>query len=157
RVFPEAISTQAEFDAFYKKMWTTVQITTDVGQIQAWFTRHYLMMALFCSVGLLGWLILWFRKALSFRLLPALAICLMADLLWFDYGRSAQCDPALYYPKIPVLAEVAQSVPGRVIGLHCLPASVVSMTGLTDIRGYDAIDPARMVRLIKLAEGKGSR
>jgi hypothetical protein len=157
RVFPAAISTQAEFDAFYKKMWSTVQITTDVGQIQAWFTRHYLMMALFCGVGLLGWLFLWFRKAGSFWLFPALAICLMADLLWFDYGRNSQCDPALYYPKIPVLAEVAQSVPGRVIGLHCLPASVVAMTGLTDIRGYDAIDPARMVRLIKLAEGKGSR
>ncbi|MGO8700150.1 MAG: YfhO family protein [Limisphaerales bacterium] len=157
RVFPEVISTQGEFDAFYKKMWATVQITADVGQVQAWFTRHYLMMALFCGMGLLGWLLLWFRKAAGLRLFPALAICLMADLIWFDYGRATQSDPALYYPKIPVLAEVAQSVPGRVIGLHCLPASVAAMAGLADIRGYDAIDPARMVRLIKLAEGKGSR
>ena len=142
-VLPETISSQAEFNAFYRKMWNTVQITTDVGQVQAWFTRHYLMMALFCGVGLLGWFSLWFRKAGRFGLFPVAVICLMADLLWFDYGRSAQCDPALYYPKIPVLSEIAQSVPGRVIGLHCLPASVVAMAGLNDIRGYDAIDPAR--------------
>lgn len=157
RVFPEPISTQTLFDAFYKKTWPTVQITTDVGQIQAWFTRHYAITALICGVGFLGWLCLWFQRPAGFRLFPALAVFLIADLLWFDYGRSAQCDPALYYPKIPVLDEVAQSIPGRVIGFYCLPATVLAMSGLKDIRGYDAIDPARMVRLIRLAEGKGSR
>ena len=72
-------------------------------------------------------------------------ILLLGDLLWFGYGRSAQCDPALYYPKIPVLDEIARSVPGRVIGINCLPPSLAIMAGLNDIRGYDAVDPARMV------------
>ena len=44
---------------------------------------------------------------------------------------------ALYYPEIPVLDEVAKSVPGRVIGINCLPASLAMMQGLNDIRGYD--------------------
>jgi hypothetical protein len=156
QVFPELIATQAAFDAFYKKVWGVVQITKDVGPVQAWFSRHYAVMALLCGVGFLGWLFLWFQKTVGSRLFPVLAILLMADLLRFDYGRSAQCDPALYYPKIPVLEEIAQSVPGRVVGFYCLPASVVAMAGLNDIRGYDSIDPARMVTLIELAGGKGS-
>jgi len=87
--------------------------------------------------------------------LPVLVIFLMGDLLWFDYGRNLQCDPSFYYPKIPVLDEVAQSVPGRVIGVDCLPASLAIMQGLNDIRGYDAIDPARMVALLKTAAVPG--
>ena len=141
-VLPEPIATQPEFDAFYQERLGSDQITTDVGQIQAWFSRHYTIMAELCALGFLGWLLVWFQKTGRFRLFPVLAIFLMGDLLWFDYGRNAQCDPALYYPRIPVLAEVAKSVPGRVIGVHCLPASLAMMQGLNDIRGYDAIDPA---------------
>ncbi|MGA2179366.1 MAG: YfhO family protein [Verrucomicrobiota bacterium] len=82
-------------------------------------------------------------------------VFLMGDLLWFGHGRSAQCDPALYYPRISVLDEVAKSVPGRVIGFRCLPASLAMMQGLNDIRGYDAIDPMRMVDLLKLTAKPG--
>jgi hypothetical protein len=75
----------------------------------------------------------------------------VGDLLWFDYGRNPQCDPALYYPKIPVLDEIARSIPGRVMGFHCLRASLASMAELSDIRGYDAVDPARIVALLQRA------
>ena len=84
-----------------------------------------------------------------------LVIFLMGDLLWFDYGRNPQCDPGLYYPRIPALERIAQSVPGRVIGFGCLPASLAMMQGLNDIRGYDAIDPARMVDLLKTTAEPG--
>jgi hypothetical protein len=47
------------------------------------------------------------------------------------------------------LDEVAKSVPGRAIGVNCLPAPLVMMQGLNDIRGYDPFDPARMVTLLK--------
>ena len=100
-------------------------------------------MAEFCLVGVIGWLGLWFQKPGRFRLFPALAFFLVADLLRFDYGRSAQCDPALYYPQIPALKEITRSPLGRIIG--GFPASVGFMQGLSDIRGYDSIDPARMV------------
>jgi len=150
-VLPEPITTQTKFDAFYQKRWPLVQITTDVEPIQEWFIRHYIIMAVFCGLGFLGWLFLWFQQAGRFRWLPVLTALLIGDLLWFGHGRSTQSDPALYYPKISVLDEVARSVPGRVIGVNCLPASMAVMQGLNDIRGSDAIDPARMVALLKTA------
>ena len=146
-ILPAAISSQTDFNAFCLKQWGNIQATGDVHQIQAWFIRHYTIMAEFCLVGVIGWLGLWFQKSGRFRLFPVLAFFLVADLLWFDYGRSAQCDPALYYPEIPALKEIIRSPPSRIIG--GFPASVGFMQGLNDIRGYDSIDPARMVDVLK--------
>jgi hypothetical protein len=152
-VLPELIATQAAFDAFYPKRWGSIQTITDVEQIQAWFVRHYVIMAVFCGLGFLGWLLVWFQKTGRFCWLPVLIIFLMGDLLWFDYGRNPQCDPGLYYPKIPALEKVAQSVPGRVIGV--MPPSLAMTQGLNDIRGYDSIDPMRMVALLETAAEPG--
>ncbi len=149
-ILPSTISTQPDFDAFYLKKWGNAQ-AGDVHQVQAWFIRHYTIMAEFCLVGVVGWLGLWFQKPGRFRLFPVLAFFLVADLLWFDYGRSAQCDPALYYPEIPALNEITRSPPGRIIG--GFPASLGFMHGLSDIRGYDSIDPARMVDVLKTTAG----
>ncbi|HVM48524.1 MAG TPA: hypothetical protein VMU04_10885 [Candidatus Acidoferrum sp.] len=90
-------------------------------------------------------------------LFPVAAALAFGDLLWFAHGRSVQCDPALYFPPVPVLDAVAHSAPGRVIGYNCLPASIVAMRGLHDIRGYDSVDPARLVDLLALAAGPESR
>jgi hypothetical protein len=122
-----------------------------VRQVQSWFARYYASAAVLCGVGVLGWLFLWSRRPWQARLLPVLGVLLVGDLLWFAYGRSAQCDPALYFPSIPVLEEVAKSTPGRIIGADCLPASLASMRGLRDIRGYDSVDPARLVNLAAIA------
>jgi hypothetical protein len=78
-----------------------------------------------------------------------LVIFMIGDLLWFGFGRSAQCDPALYYPPVPALDAIAHSTPGRIIGFNCLPPSVAAGDGLNDIRGYDPIEPDRMVALLK--------
>jgi hypothetical protein len=147
-VLPELITTQAKFDAYRQERLGSIQITTDVKQIQVWFVRHYVIMAGFCLLGFIGWLLVWFQK-LS-RLFPVLTVLLMGDLFRFDYGRDAQCDPKLYYPEIPALQAVARFASGRVIGINCLPASLAMVQGLDDIRGYDAIDPARMVDLLKM-------
>ena len=147
-VLPAAISTQADLDAFYLKKWGNIQAAGDVHQVQAWFIRHYTIMGEFCLVGVIGWLGLWFQKPGRFRLFPVLVFLLVADLLRFDFGRSAQCDPALYYPEIPALKEITRSPPGRIIG--GFPASLGFMQGLNDIRGYDAIDPARMVDVLEM-------
>ena len=155
-VLPEPITTQAKFNAFYQNRPFVIQITTDVKQVQAWFTCHFTIMAVLCGLGFLGWLILWFQKSAPVRWLPVLVIFLMGDLLWFDYGRNPQCDPSLYYPRIPALDEVAQSVPGRAIGINCLPASLAMMQGLIEIRGYDPFDPARMVDLLRTAAKPGT-
>ena len=146
-VLPTAISSQSDFNAFCLEKWGNVQSAGDLHQVQTWFIRHYTIMAEFCIVGVIGWLGLWFQKSGRFRLFPVLAFFLVADLLWFDCGRSAQCDPALYYPEIPALKEIVRSPPGRIIG--GFPASLGFMQGLSDIRGYDSIDPARMVDVLK--------
>jgi hypothetical protein len=119
-----------------------------IHEIQGWFITHYTVAAIFCGLGFVGWLLVWFQKAGAFRLFSCLVTFLLADLLWFGYGRSAQCDPAQYYPKIPALDAISRSVPGRFIGVNCLPPAVAAGAGLDDIRGYDSVDPSRMVALL---------
>jgi hypothetical protein len=116
--------------------------------VQSWFARHYGAAAAWCGLGLVGWWLLWSRQLWRLRLLPLLTAALLADLLWFGYGRNVQGDPKLYFPTLPALSEVARATPGRIIGYNCLPANLAHMCGLADIRGYDAIDPARMTDLL---------
>lgn len=155
-VLPWQIASQDKFNFFLQHSVGSMQLTKNVNSVQAWFIEHYRMTAVFCALGFISWLLIWFQKARSSLFFPVLVILLLGDLLWFDLGRSSECDPALYYPKIPTLREVAQSAPGRVIGVMCLPASLAVMEGLRDIRGYDSIDPARMVDLLKASAQPGS-
>ncbi len=75
-------------------------------------------------------------------------VLLLGDLLWFGHGRNYQCDPALYYPEIPALRAVAKAAPGRVIGYNCFPANFAEAVDLSDVRGYDGVDPAQWVYLV---------
>src|SRR6185503_11586216 len=43
------------------------------------------------------------------------------------------------------------SAPGRIMGYGCLPATLSEMANLNDVRGHDAVEPARMVELITMA------
>ena len=101
----------------------------------------------------------WEKQILPARLSPYYSSWLdslmqTSDLLWFGCGRNVQCDPALYYPRIPTLEEVAKAAPpGRIIGFDCLPPQLCTMCGLRDVRGYDGVDPARMVELVRTSEG----
>ena len=151
-VLPEPIATQIERAILRGDALLGAGAIRDVKgahEVQGWFIRHYTTTAIFCGLGFVGWLLLWLQKTRAFRLFPLMIIFLLADLLWFGHDRSAQCDPALYYPKIPVLDAITRSVPGCIIGVNCLPPPVTVGAGLNDIRGYDAIDPAQMVALLK--------
>lgn len=122
-----------------------------VEQVEAWFVRSHMVAAMLCGLGGVGWLILWSGKTWRPWAVPALGIILVGDLLWFAHDRSAQCDPALYYPRIPVLEEIARAAPGRIIGYICLPATLAQSHGLHDVRGYDAVDPAHLMPLMAMA------
>ena len=128
-----------------------VQDLDGVRRVQAWFVREYAVAALLCGIGLAAWGLLWWRGSWRPWLAPVLGLVLVADLLWFGYGRRPQCDPALYYPPVPILQQVAKAAPGRVLGCDCLPANLAYMCGLRDVRGYDSVDPARLVELEMLA------
>ena len=119
-----------------------------VHQVRLWFTQHNLASALWCWFAIGCWFLLRSQSFKRLRLLPILGALLVLELLWFAWGRSLQCDPALYYPPIPVLQQVANGPPGRIIAYECLPADLSWMSGLRDVRGYDAVDPARLLDLI---------
>jgi hypothetical protein len=150
---PEPLATQIESSILGGNAVRWVHDLAGVRRAQAWFIRSYGAAAVWCGLGALGWIIL---RSGRVRLLPVLGPLLLGDLLWFAYGRNVQCDPALYYPPVPALEALAKAPPGRIMGNGCLPATLAAICGLHDIRGYDAVDPARMTELILSAADPAS-
>ena len=151
-VLPEPVATEwgLRISRGEKLQW--VQDMSQLHQVQAWFRDHLLIAAAICATGAIFWCLLGFRKPLLTRLLfPVTCVALMLDLIWFTQKRQPQCDPALYYPRIPALEQTAGAKPGRVVGYGCLPPNFPSMAGLRGIRGYDAVDPASYVELLTRA------
>lgn len=150
---PEPIATRLTQAVSQGQAMGWVHTPEAVRRVQDWFVIHSLAAALLCGSALAGWMTLRLRPGWQPRLLPAVATILLADLIWFAYGRSPQSDPALYFPEVPVLRQIANAAPGRVAGYFCLPATLPGACGLSDLRGYDGVDPARMVELLQLAAG----
>ena len=148
---PEPIATQLKDLVGSGGQWGWVNDLHDVQTVQDWFRHSYATGAVLCDLGLMGWLVLWRRPHWPCWTMALPGVLLVADLLWFAHGRSTQSDPALYYPRIPVLEQISKSTPGRIVGYSCLPAVLPQTHGLYDIRGYDAIDPARLMDVMKLA------
>jgi hypothetical protein len=149
-VLPEPLATHLGNSVRSGNQVLWIKDADDVRQVQAWFSLHYLMSAAACGAGLIVWLVLRFRRAEQRFLFPVVGALLLGDLLWFSHGRSAQCDPALYFPEIPALRDVARAAPGRVIGYSCFPAKLAQVVGLRDVRGYDSLDPGRWLALLVL-------
>jgi len=104
------------------------------------------------------------RAAATFWLLPftgwtqsrkfrtAVSLFLVLDPWYFALQQTRQSERAIYFPAVPALEFVRKKGEGRILGVDCLPPNLNVIAGLRDIRGYDAIDPARIVRLLKSAE-----
>jgi hypothetical protein len=116
--------------------------------VQMWFKRSFSLTAILCGLGAASWALLSRGDELHGWFLPALTLLQMGDLLWFAHDRSTQADPALYYPPVPMLEKIAQSTKDRVLGFNCFPAALAETQGFRDIRGYDSIDPGRLVALL---------
>jgi hypothetical protein len=148
---PEPIASQLENAIREGRPADSVATSAQLEQIKWTFFVTHAVGAALCAFAVGGWLMIWLRPKVARWLASALAALMLADLLWFAYDRSAQCDWSLYYPRIPVLAELAKSDAGRVIGVRCLPANLAQMHDLRDIRGYDGVDPARLMQLLSIA------
>lgn len=111
---------------------------------------------LLCGLVVLAWLLLRARGTAPRRAVPLLGALMAADLLWFGHGWNVQSEPGLYYPRIPLLEQLAKSDAGRVLGYDCLPAVLAQTHGLRDVRGYDAVDPQRLVTLLTKVAGPTS-
>ena len=158
-VLPEPVTTQlAKLAAVDKEIMGQVVSkvgilsSSDLEAAQDWFWRSNLNCALLCTLGILAWLWVGRGKLCNPQWLWALGVLLVGDLLWFGTGRSAQCDPQLSFStSIPALEAAARSGPGRFMGYNCLPANVGEMIGLPCIQGYDGVNPARLMALLRLA------
>lgn len=105
--------------------------------------------ALLSGLAVAGWLLVSSRRGLLPWLAPVAGVLLLGEMLWFARDVNPQCDPALYYPPIPALAELSKAPPGRVLGVDCLPANIAPTIGFHDLRGYDGIDPRTLIELLK--------
>ena len=84
------------------------------------------------------------------RWAPVLVGVWLAELLRFGWDFNPQNSPAHFYPPSQVLETLKRLPPGRVIPLNCLPANLLASQGLREVRGYDGVDPRRVVELIDL-------
>jgi hypothetical protein len=154
---PEPIATEIGRQIAEGKGHVWLHDGAGVAEAQKWFATVYVIGGLLATVAAGGWLLLGLLKSWRRWLTVALGATMFIDMLWFAHDRSAQTDPALYYPRVPFLDEVARKTTGRIIGAGCLPAGLAQASGLRDVRGYDGIDPARYARLLMLAAPPNSK
>jgi hypothetical protein len=118
--------------------------------------RYSTEAAVLCAMAALLW-------AVAFRCQPRVAVGVLgvaaiAEVLWLENGQNPQSDPALYYPPLAPLTKLAAAPEGRIAGMAALPPMLPQAYGLRDVRGYDAVDPARIVRLlVKLQHQKAMK
>jgi hypothetical protein len=70
-------------------------------------------------------------------------------------GSNCANRPSVIFPRLEFFDVVAKAPPGRILGYSCLPANLAHAVGRWDVRGYDGVDPARLVRLLDLAAAPG--
>jgi hypothetical protein len=153
---PEPLATEIESALWRGSRYAWIVDIDGLRQSQGWFVRIYAVAAILSGMGVLASLLLWFRPNIQRRLAAVLGTLLVVDLLWFAHGVSAQCDPALYYPRIPVLEKIAAADDGRIVGMGCLPAALSQTHNLRDIRGEDGVDPMRLMQLMEIVTPPGS-
>jgi hypothetical protein len=149
-VLPDLIATKLAPAIQSGKMIGGITDMAGVIAVQNTYRRTYVVAALLAALALAAWVWIWKKAAIPRWGCAALGAMLVGDLLWFGFGRIAQEDPSLYYPRQPVLEQLA-ALRGHVIGLSCLPANLAATHGLHDVRGYDGVDPSRWVELLKAA------
>jgi hypothetical protein len=114
------------------------------------YLRNYAIgAALMCVVGVFLWLLI--ARAPGRTAARVLSVALLADLLWIGWDQNPQTDPSLYYPPVASLVKLQERIkkePGRVTGLQCIVPMMAQRFGLHDVRGYDAVDPKRIVNLL---------
>ncbi len=149
-VLPEPIATRVA-DALRSGTGVNwIRTADDLRQVQLWYRGSASVAATWGGLALAGWLTLILAPQRRRIVGIVCAVAALGELLHFSYGRWSQTDPALYYPRNPTLAAACPPGSGRVIGFFCLPANVAATQGLSDVRGYDPVEPARLTALLRL-------
>ncbi len=120
--------------------------------VSAWFVHTSTTNAVLCGGAVILWLAIaggMYRRRWFFGVLGCLAV---GEAIVMAYNAFPQGDPRLYYPDQPLLKSLAVGGEDRVCGVSCLPACLTETYGLLDVRGYDAVDPARLVDLLQTTQ-----
>lgn len=155
---PEPIATEIAAAMESGKVVNGVPDAASLMHIQHAFFRSFAVASVLSALAAAAWAWLWFHQEIR-RWFPALIGLLMAaELLWYGHGQAPQCDPAMYYPSVKVLEKLAENSNDRIIGFNCLPPNLSQACGLADVRGYDGVDPQRLVDLLfETADPKTNR
>jgi hypothetical protein len=148
-VLPEPIRTQLAAAVRQGQITASVRSLQDVALVQHGFAKSYLIAGGLALLTLCAWIVIWSWPKPGKWFVTAVAGVMLADLLWFGFGRAPQSRPSLYFPPVPLLQRLASQPPGRIVGFDCLPANLAQVVGLPDIRGYDGVDPSRLMDLLK--------
>ena len=154
-VLPEPIGTQVAVAVRTGGSLGWARTPEDAVKLQTWFRRAYGSAALLGTLATLCWIWLLREKRWTPSLVTVLGTVMVGDMVWFAYGRTAQADPALYFPRLEFFEVLAKAPPGRMVGSNCLPANLAHAIGMWDVRGYDGVDPARLISVLDLAATPG--
>lgn len=108
------------------------------------------------SLTLIGWGVLFSGMRIRGWMVALAGGLMLTELLIYGYNVNPQFGQELYYPRLAALEELKQRAPGRILCASCLPPDLNLMIGLPDIRGYDAVDPKRLLDLLELARAPGT-
>jgi hypothetical protein len=125
--------------------------------LQKWHTTFvitYLQGLFGCLAALGAWAWIWTRRSLVPTFVALAGLAMVGELLAFAWDLNPQCDPSLYYPRLPVLEQVSQAPPGRVLSIGGFQANIHEIYGFHEIRGYDGIDPNNLVELLEIIRSK---
>lgn len=148
---PEPVATGLVDRLTQQDAWHHAPDPARVAQIKQGFARTYQLGAVLCAAALAGYAAVWWRLARRRWFGPILGVVLIGELISFACGINPQSDPKLYYPRIDILDRLADRPAGRTLGVYCLPPNLHESHGLRDIRGYDGVDPKRLMQLLDIA------
>jgi Bacterial membrane protein YfhO len=136
-------------------MYLGIPVPQALAIAQEYFTFYYAAGAGLAALTVVGWTVLYLGAQRRGWMVAIAGSLMMAELLMYAYNTRPQCDRAMYYPRIPALEELKQRPSGRILGVSCLPPALNLMLGLPDIRGYDAVDPKRLLDVLEFARQGG--
>ncbi len=143
---PEPLATQLTTAAWQARL--GLARAQSIQQIQGSFTRCYLLGAGLAAVAAIGWIGAWKGLARKPLWRTAIAAVALAELFGFAWRNDRQADRRLYFPTLPALQQLRDMTPARVLGIGCLPPNLNYWHGLCELRGYDAVDPGRLITLL---------
>ena len=120
----------------------------DLAVVKRWFVSVYVTGAVASFTALVGWSCMISKRVPSRWIFLVGSCALLVELLRYSSQSVLMCEPDLYYPRVPILEQLAHAPAGRFLGMRCLPPRVIEHYGLRDIRGYDAVDPAGIIDLL---------